>query len=160
MNHHVLQPFLTPKSFRSSFDLAGLMFDVEVETPDLSGCSSTMWGDWGPMYELAFAEGGRVRITYRCEELSFESRHDVWLSKMELLSPMSWAQRRDTPFQLVFRDWQRGIGFKGFLAEDGVPTVLHAIPLASDEEVMGMLVRDSATVRPMVNESEQHVAFA
>lgn len=160
MDQHALQAFLSPKRFHASFELAGRTYEIEVETPDLSGCESSMWADWGPMYTFSFSDAGRLQMTYRCEELGVEAQHELRLPRIELVSPMSWAQRQQTPFVLSFRDWERGMGFFGYLDRAGKPAVLQAKPLGPDEEIAQLLVPTPAVRSHLSAIGEGQAAYA
>ena len=152
MERNDMRPFLSPKHFRTSFEVAGCRYEVELETPDLNGCSRSVWGDWGPMYTFELGWAGRVCVTYRCEERSLESIYQLRLSEIQLLSPMRWLRRRRNPFYLEVEDGPRGLGFAGFLDKSGEPDRLEVKVLRPEPEV-------AVALFPFAEDADaQHVA--
>lgn len=134
MEPNELRPFTNPKRFDVVVEHAGATFEIEVETPDLSDRTPSVWGDWGPMYTFAFDEPRAVHITYRCEALSIEDQVALPVSEMQLDSPMLYARRREHPLFLRFRDPSRGLEFAGYLDAEGEPAVLEVkqVPLGAN----------------------------
>ena len=132
MDQNVLQAFTTAKKFSSTFEHMGSTFEVEVDTPDLSGPTPSVWGDWGPVYTFEFDEPRPVRIRYRCESQPVEGQSEIWLNKIYLDSPMLWQRRQEHPLYLRFADPTRGLEFKGYLDQEGQPCDLEIgqLPLA------------------------------
>ena len=140
MTKQDLQPFLTPKHFGSSFELAGLQFEVYLETPDLSDCPRSMWADWGPMYTFDLGEAGAFRVTYRCHSRATSSQHDVPVESVQLLSPISWARRQRHPLYLELTDHARARNFAVHLDKDGDPASLEVSPMREETEVSALLL--------------------
>lgn len=124
MKPNELRLFTTPKRFHSTFQHGGATFEVEVETPDLSGPPPSVWGDWGPMYTFDFDEPRTVRMTYRCDELAIEDEIEIAVQRIQLESPMVYERRREQPLFLRFQDPSRGLNFEGYLDTRGEPAVL------------------------------------
>ena len=134
MDLNELRPFTLPKRFRSTFESEGSAFDIEVETPDLSDCTPSVWGDWGPMYTFRFEAPRKVRVHYRCEAQSIQSEIELSVATMELESPMIHARRQEHPLMLRFADPARGLEFEGYLDAEGQPARLEVKqhPLGAD----------------------------
>jgi len=134
MKPNELRLFTGAKRFHSIFEHEGSTYEIEVETPDLSDRTPSVWGDWGPMYTFEFDEPRTVRITYRSSALSVESEIEIPVQRMQLDSPMLYLRRQEHPLFLRFRDPSRGLKFEGYLDAQGKPAALEVkqFPLKGD----------------------------
>ena len=140
---HELSAFLSSKQIRSTFELEGRTFEIELETPDLSGCESSVWGDWGPMYTFDLESNDEVRVTYRCAAVGSESEYELRLATIELNSPMSFATRQKRPFFLRLADRARGLAFSAYLDPVGCPAELEVTAVRPAAEVAAALLERS-----------------
>jgi len=114
-----LKPFLSPKQFQATFRLQGLTCDVAVQTPDLSTCNASVWGDWGPMYQCALAPGLHVTTRYLCSAAEVRAQYRFSPPTIGLLSPMLAAERARDPFYLEIVDAARCLRIKAYLDQTG-----------------------------------------
>lgn len=135
-----LRLFTTPKRFDLTVEYGGSTFEIEVETPDLSDRTPSVWGDWGPMYTFEFDESRAVRITYRCEALAIEDEVRLPVSEMQLESPLLYERRKEHPLFLRFRDPSRGLEFAGYLDAWGDPAVLEVKQMSLGANVVSLLL--------------------
>jgi len=140
MDPKQLRSFTTPKRFESTVEYGGSTFEIEVETPDLSGCNPSVWGDWGPMYTFEFDEPRVVRITHRCEALSIEEETELLVSQIQLDSPLLYERRREHPLFIRFRDPSRRLEFEGYLDVRGEPAALEVKRLPGGADVASLLL--------------------
>ncbi len=134
-----LRLFLTPKHFESSIEIAGHSYRIELETPDLSDCPRSVWGDWGPMYTMELDEPDCVHFGYRCEALSIAGRHPIASPTIRLNSPVLWARRQRTPFYIGLEDSASGLCFAGYLDRQGRPAELEVQKLWPEAEIAAVL---------------------
>lgn len=140
MQPEQLRPFTNPKRFHSTVEFDGSTFDIEIETPDLSGLEPSVWGDWGPMYTFELEENSTIRITYRCHALGIENEHEIPVSTMQLDSPMLYPVRKKHPLFLYFRDPLRGLDFEGYLDTAGEPAHLEMKQSSLGKDVAKLLL--------------------
>ena len=139
MEPNDLRHFTTPKRFHSSIEYDGSIVEIEIETPDLSGVTPSMWGDWGPMYTFEFDEPRAVRIITRYAG-GIEDESELWLTKVRLDSPMRHARRQEHPLFLRFQHQELGLEFEGYLDEWGVPAALEVKQTSLGDNVLSRLL--------------------
>ena len=125
MEENEIRQFISPKHFASTVDFDGSQFEIEVETPDLSGAEASVWGDWGPMYTFAFDEPRTVRVRFRCEASCVDDTFELWVPEVKLNSPMQWERRQEQPFYVEIVDATHGLVFDGYLDPKGRPVELR-----------------------------------
>ena len=114
-----LHPFFASQSFGTRFEIGGTEFEVQVRTPDLSACSASMWGDWGPMYTCELEPEQRVEITYRRVHDGRAARYVFSPPTMGVNSPMRTVERERCPFYIEFLDAFRSLEFQVHLSREG-----------------------------------------
>lgn len=144
---HELSAFLSSKQIRSTFEVEGRNFEIELETPDLSHCEHSVWSDWGAMYTFDLEPADSARATYRCAATGSESVCELRLATIELNSPMSFATRQKYPFFLKLMDRERGLAFSAYLDPAGCPAELEVTAVRPAAEVAAALL-ERAPSRP------------
>ena len=140
MQEQELSPYLSGKQFRSRFEHTHGTYEIEVETPDLSARTRSVWGDWGPMYTVETESTDEVRVTYRCAERGIESTHQIRVPQIHLESPMLHARRKQHPFYLRVVDPVSGLKFVGYLDGSGTPGELEVTPHKGESGLVGNLL--------------------
>ena len=146
MNEHEFSPFLAPKQFHATLNLCGHVFQLEVETPDLSGMPRSMWGDWGPMYTFAPEAGCAFRLSYGCRSLGLEGDEEIQVPKIELNSPMLFERRERTPLYLELHDEEHGLSFRGYLDASAKPAAVEVKLLRPQHEIVASMRPDAGTI--------------
>ena len=139
MNVYDPRAFLTPKHFSSSIEIAGSRYEIELDTPDLSDCPRSVWGDWGPMYEIEPESPSGVHLRYRSAARSVAGEREIDAPVVRLSSPMWGSQRQLTPYYLEIEDAALGLSFSGYLDPLGKPVALEVKTLRREAEISGLL---------------------
>lgn len=139
MNTNNIRSFTTAKRFLSKLEYGGTTYEVEIQTPDLSGPTPTVCGDWGPMYSFEFDEPRTVHVTYRCPELGVTQEVEIPVCKMQLDSPMVHTRRQEHPLFVRFQDSARGLEFHGYLDRLGEPANVEVKELPRSADMPALL---------------------
>lgn len=109
---------------------------VKIELPDTRQNSYTVWGDWGPMYEIDINPKELIKISYDGNSLGTIESDPLDLSRFHLNSPALWKQREKYPFFFVIPDKKRNMVFHLYSDVNGNISYVEAAPLDRTESVI------------------------
>lgn len=114
-----LDTFKKAQEFTAHFVFGDVLYQVRIETPDLSGSEARSWGDWGPMHTLILSEGESLRLTYASSSRDQSVTYEVRPRYVELCTPMFARDREQFPVYLEFEDEDRCLRFVVYFDHKG-----------------------------------------
>ncbi len=137
------RPFFRAQHARTQFTLGRSVFEIEVETPDLTDAPRSFHGDWGPMYTCSLRRRDVVSVTYRRPETGEVARYSVRPPTIGVHSPMRAMDRERYPFQLVVDDVARMLRFVIKLDRGARCSHVEVLPLNTSVSPVPLMFRDS-----------------
>ncbi len=131
--------FFATKTFEVEFLCGDLHYEIEVETPDLSSCSTKVWADWGPMYTCTLGREQEVNVTYSCVETGRKVRYSFHPPTIALNSPARVARRSVQPLVLELMDVARGLKLTAHMNAEGEVVETHASRISAALDVNALV---------------------
>jgi hypothetical protein len=138
-----VRQFFEAHYFEATFNMFGLQFEVEVQTPDLTTTPARTWADWGPMYACALEVDQMVRVTYRCPHSGRNATYHFSPPKIAVNSPSRASERAKTPFTIEILDPARCLKLVGYMNADGQVVRSEVRPLNRGVNVPALLFREA-----------------
>ncbi len=112
-----MKRFTKQKEIEFKLDSIVGIVAVKLSIPDLTGKDVDSYGDWGPNITFNLDAKNPIKVVYKFNNQSIEESLEV--SELQFRSPISYQQRKATPFYFVIRDVRRALDFKVWLGNDG-----------------------------------------
>jgi hypothetical protein len=139
--------FFGRKRFAASLRAGGREFEVQVTTPDLTQASTTMWGDWGPMYTCSVDVDRFAEVRYRDTATGEEVTRRFSPPTVAIHAPADAAQRKRLPFRIELVDAARGLKLRGWMNADGEVEEAEVVWIHTSIDVPNLIFRpDSVAV--------------
>lgn len=138
-----LRPFFAARSFQGEFAMRGGAFEIDVQTPDLTTSSPSVWGDWGPMYTASLAVDQVVTVTYRCPLMGRSATYTFSPPTIAVNSPARAAERAQWPLAMVIVDSARCARITAFMDATGTVGKIEVRALHCSVDVPALLFREA-----------------
>jgi hypothetical protein len=142
MNDAETKHFFTSKTFDAEFVCGDLHYEVRVQTPELCGCATREWSDWGPMHTCALEPDQTVHVTYRCVETGRVAEYAFHPPTIAVNSPALYAERQAHPYVLEIHDTARGLTLTALLDHDGAVDGAAVRRISADLDVNALVFNE------------------
>ena len=142
MNNAETKHFFSSKTFDAEFICGDLHYEVRVQTPELGGCATQEWSDWGPMHTCTLEADQRVHVTYRCVETERTVGYAFHPPTIAVNSPALYTERQKHPYVIEILDTARGLKLIAHLDHDGEVDGAEVRRISADLDINALVFNE------------------